>query len=387
MLTMPSSNALLEIVESCIQLFHFNSPQFIFALQRSRKGIDIPIRQHNHFIFQTQSECMSGIILKGETTITSILHVSDGFYLTGSKKENNYKLIVIKLNPSHEVEWERTFGNETTDFEGQSSILTDDGLLICGCSEGHATDTGGRDWKAYLLLLSKSGKLIWERSLRIRGNECAYNVLCGENIYLFGETKGDDGNCSFFLSCLDSEGGIRWMRQYGNYPNIMAGGMISVGDGCIFSGNVKIDNAWHVMICKVGADGEVEWEKKVPGNFIFKMHELEDGFLLAGEISKKIFLAKVGFSGNLIWQYTYGKGVGITTLVNDNCFFIGGEDGDGRPTLCQVGRDGKSIRQTSFEREGGIEAMAKSGGDIIMAIHHLEPKEHTELVTLALDAT
>ena len=320
------------------------------------------------------------MILDGETTITSILAVSDGYFLTGSRKENNYKLIVIKLRPSLEVEWEKTFGNEISDFEGQSSTLSDDGLLICGCSEGHASDTGGKDWKAYLLKLSRSGETIWERAFRIRGNECAYSVLLDENIILFGQTEDDASHCSFFISCLDSDGSTIWMKQYGDYPNIMAGGIIDCESGYIFSGSVNIDNIRHAIVCKIDADGIVEWEKTMPENLIFKMLKLKDGFLLAGKKIGNMFLTKMDNSGNLAWKSIYGKGRGLSLLAIEDNILLGGHDKEEKPILCHIDKQGILIEKITLERNGWIEAMAESKGKILLARLESEPKERTELM-------
>ena len=192
----------------------------------------------------TENSVRKSIILDGETIITSILPLAGGFYLTGSRKNNNYQIIVIKMNGALEVEWERTFGPEPSDTEGHSASLIEDGLLICGCSGGKATPTGGQGWKAHLMKLSRSGEPIWERAIRLRGNECAYNVLPGSKIHIFGETNGSE-NHGFFLSCLDSGGNVEWTKEHGKFEGVMAGGIIDTGAGFIFSGSVKTGKDWQ----------------------------------------------------------------------------------------------------------------------------------------------
>jgi outer membrane protein assembly factor BamB len=226
--------------------------------------------------------------------------------------------------------------------------------------------------------------MVWERAFRLMGNECAYNVLCDENIYLFGETKDDDGKCRFFISCLDSDGNPIWTRQYGNYPGIMAGGIINIDDGCIFSGNVKIDNAWHALICRVDTEGDVEWEKKMPGNFIFQMHELEDDFLLAGEKSGNIWLTKLDNSGTLVWESTFDKGTGNSLLLIGDNILLAGDNGQGKPILFHIDKHGKLIQNITLERNGWIEAMAESKGKMLLARLESEPKEFTELIIMDL---
>ncbi len=244
------------------------------------------------------------IALDGETVITAILPARNGIYLIGSRKYNNYNVIIIKLNDLLGIEWERTYGPETSDTEAHSGILADDALLICGCSGGKATPTGGLGWKACVMKLSLSGDLIWERAIRIRGNECAYNVLSGSKLFLFGET--DNG---FFLSCLDAKGNPEWTKDFGQYDGVMAGGIIEIDDGFIFSGSVKNDNVWNARFFKTGRDGKIEWERDVACERIFQMRSDEGGIILAGERSGNIFLARTDMMGNMLWEREYGAGI------------------------------------------------------------------------------
>jgi len=63
----------------------------------------------------SENSVRKSIILDGETVITSILPLDGSFYLTGSRKNNNYQIIVIKMSGALEIEWEKVYGPETSD--------------------------------------------------------------------------------------------------------------------------------------------------------------------------------------------------------------------------------------------------------------------------------
>ena len=319
------------------------------------------------------------IILDGETIITAILPLDGGFYLIGSRKNNNYVIIIIKMNEALEIEWERTFGPETSDTEGHSASLVEDGLLVCGCSGGKATPTGGQGWKAHLMKLSRSGEPIWERAIRIRGNECAYNVLPGSKMLIFGETKDSEGQ-GFFLSCLDSEGNVEWTKDHGKYDGVMAGGIIDTRDGFIFSGSVKTGKKWQSRLFGVGMTGETEWMIDVACERIFQMRSVEGGFIMVGERSGNIFLARADYTGNMLWEQEFGAGTGISVFPDGEKFLLGGENRDGNPIVCRIGPDGFLIRRIMLEGEGWIEAISKYNERIVLARHIPEPRERTEII-------
>lgn len=318
-------------------------------------------------------------ILESGAIITSIVNSTDGYYLTGSRSGENYRLTVIKLNQSLEFVWEKTFGSEGSDFEGHSATPMDDGLLICGGSHGHATESGGHGWKAYVLRLDASGGTVWERELTLRGNECAYHILRDSQIVLFGETKAEDNSSGFFLQSLDIEGKPLWHKTYGEHQNIIAGGLVPSHRGFIFAGNTLAGDAWQTWLCKVCADGKLEWEKTMPGYFVFQMCKFREGFLMTGVKSGRRFLAMMDDSGNVTWKSEFGEGAGISLLPIGDTVFVGGNDGCGNATVHHIDSKGNLLNEIHFEKEGAIEAIAEHKDIIIAARHVWESEEMTVL--------
>ena len=322
-----------------------------------------------------------------EIIITSILPAENELYLVGSKKEKHYEVILIRIDDSFKIIFQKQFGNKTSDYEGQNIIIQDDGLLISGCSEGQATDVGGRDWKAYLLKTTHSGIKIWEQSLRIMGNECAYHVISNDNILLFGNTTDITGKAQFFLICLDQQGNFLWKQLYAEGSASIAGGIISTIDGLIISGCVKKNDIWHIYIFKLNMTGEIEWEKRFSDYYVFGMNKLSDGFLLTGEKSGRVTLMKVDFSGNLVWESTFDEGTGISITTIKDYIFLGGYlkvKDNNQPVLYKLNKNGKLVDKMIFEKDGCIETMTEFQGSLIAIRHGDSPKEHSELIQIII---
>ncbi len=322
-----------------------------------------------------------------EIVITSILPVKDGLFLSGSKKEKHYDVILIKINASFNIEFTKQFGDQISDYEGQDMIIQDDGLLISGCSEGYASPDGGRDWKAYLLKTTRAGIKEWERSFRILGNECAYNVISNDNILLFGDTKNDTGKAQFFLMSLDQEGKLDRKQLYGEGTGTVSCGILSINDDLIIIGCIKKDDIWRIIIYKVDKNGEIEWEKMFSGYYILEMRELSDGFLLTGKRSGQIFLMKVDLAGNMVWESTFDEGTGVSIATVSDHIFLGADlevDKKSQPVIYKLDISGKLIEKLNFEKEGWIETMTEFQGSLIAIRIGTHPKEHSELIQIKI---
>ncbi|MCK4445050.1 MAG: hypothetical protein KAW09_10940, partial [Thermoplasmata archaeon] len=67
-----------------------------------------------------------------EIVITSIVDTLDGFAMVGSAKNENYRVLILKTDRNGELEWKKTYGLDSVDYEGQNILAVKDGFLICG---------------------------------------------------------------------------------------------------------------------------------------------------------------------------------------------------------------------------------------------------------------
>ncbi|TET89053.1 MAG: hypothetical protein E3J35_10925 [Methanomassiliicoccales archaeon] len=325
-----------------------------------------------------------------EIVITSVVDTLDGFVMVGSVKNDNYRVLVLKTNKSGELEWRKTYGHSSVDYEGQNIVAIDDGFLICGCSEGHASECGGRDWKAYLLQVNSSGEKQWQRSFRIKGNECAFSLVVKENILLFGETRDPSGNSHLFLLNLDNHGEEIWRRTYCCEEDVMAGGIVPDDQGHILAGSLMRNGRWYLYLSKVDRDGRKIWEKSYKDALVYDMCSGEDGIFLTGMRGEHIYLVKINKKGEIVWDRTYDNGCGVTIDCKKDRIMIAGEIEVGEscfPVLYKISEDGIVEWKRVYDKEGVIEKVKQLDDGYMLIRHGLTPKEHTEIIQVGKDGS
>ncbi len=325
-----------------------------------------------------------------EIVITSIVDTLDGFAMVGSAKNENYRVLILKTDRNGELEWKKTYGLDSVDYEGQNILAVKDGFLICGCSEGHASECGGRDWKAYLLKVNSGGEKQWERSFRIKGNECAFSLVVNENILLFGETRDSSGNSHFFLLNLDSHGEKIWKRIYCDEEDVVAGGIVPDDQGYVLAGSLKRNGRWVLNLLKVDTDGREMWERLYEDVLVYDVCSGKDGILLTGMRGDSIYLAKINKKGEIVWDGTYDKGCGATIDCSEDRIMIAGKTEVGEscfPILCRISQDGKVEWKRIYEKEGLIEDVKQLNDGYILIRHGFTPKEHTEIIQVGEDGS
>jgi hypothetical protein len=308
--------------------------------------------------------------------------------MVGSAKNDNYRVLVAEVNKKGELEWKKDHGVDSVDYEGHNIAATKDGFLICGCSEGYASESGGRDWKAYLLKVSLSGEKQWERSFRIKGNECAFSLAVNENILLFGETRDSSGNCHFFLLNLDSHGEEIWRRTYCNEEDVMAGGIIPDDHGYMLAGSLKRNGRWYLYLLEVDKDGGKMWERSHEDVLVYDLCNGGDGIFLTGMRGDHIYLAKIDEKGGIVWDRTYDNGCGVTIDCKKDRIMIAGEIELGEscyPVLYKISEDGTVEWKRFYEKEGFIEKVRQLDDGYMLIRHGLAPKEHTEIIQVGED--
>ncbi len=338
---------------------------------------------------KTIGELMRSIFTEDEEiVITSVVDMLDGFVMAGCAKNDNCRVLVLKTDKNGDLAWKRTYGLDSVDFEGQNVAVAKDGFLICGCSEGHASGYGGRDWKAYLLKVDSSGEKQWDRSFRIKGNECAFSLVANRSILLFGEARDSSGNSHFFLLRLNSHGEEIWRRTYCSEQDVLAGGIIPDDQGHILAGSLLRNRRWYLYLLKVDTEGKEIWEKLHEDIRVFDMCSGEDGIFLTGMRRDHVYLAKINGKGEVIWDRTYDDGCGVTIDCEEDRIMVAGSIDVGEsssPVLYKILEGGKVEWKRTYGKEGFIEKVRRFDDGYILIRHGLAPKEHTEIIQVGED--
>jgi outer membrane protein assembly factor BamB len=311
---------------------------------------------------------------------TSVLKKIGGFVIAGTALKGNYRILFMEINEKGNVLRRRTYCNDSADAEGHGMIQIPGGYLICGCSGGRASSTGGKGWKAHILKVDRHGKKIWEQSYVLYGNDCAYSLALNGGIFLLGEARERAKRGHLFLIKTDIRGKMRWKKIIGCGDDILPGGIVRNGKCCIIAGSMKTAGGWRIIMSKVNSKGETLWEKMLTEGRIYCISKSGNGILMAGDRKERAFTVKTDMHGKEMWKREYFNGCWVTAENSGGSIIIGGEIRKGRaasPMLCRINSSGAVEWKWEYGSGGFIEAIARKADGYLLAVHHLLPEERS----------
>lgn len=190
-----------------------------------------------------------------------VTQTSDGgFILVGKTNASGDKdIYVVKTDFTGGVEWENTYGGSSDDVAWSVIENSDGDFIIAG-----ETFSFGGGMRSYVLKVSPTGSLIWQRNYGItssqRAKEIAQTIDGGYAI--FGG-KGPYPTNDFYVIRADSQGTVIWERTYGRADRAEYGWggciaddtiFMAVGESNAFSDSLKYD-VWLLAI-NSGLQGE-----------------------------------------------------------------------------------------------------------------------------------
>ncbi|MFZ4708112.1 MAG: T9SS type A sorting domain-containing protein, partial [Bacteroidales bacterium] len=255
---------------------------------------------------------------------------------------------IIKINSVGSLLWEKTFGGSSGEFCTRILDDLDNSFYLIGSSVSSDGDIsydpypGSND--IWVVKIDSAGNILWDKIIgggMIDAIESA-SVTNDGGIAIFGWTGSQNGDVSInygmydmWLVKLNSDGDIVWDKSYGTDDfdwgidiiqtrdgGFLIGGASTIGDG----GNLTCEpynlNAEAILL-KLDSLGNIEWQNCYGGSGhdgIYSLMELEDGYLISaygesedGDLvgsgwhgGADIWVIKIDFFGNIIWQKCYG---------------------------------------------------------------------------------
>jgi uncharacterized delta-60 repeat protein len=260
----------------------------------------------------------------GYDAATSMQTTSDGGFivaaLTDSFGAGSYDLLILKLDSSGNIQWERTYGGSGSDFGISIHTTSDGGYIVAGF-----TDSFGADLHDFWILkLDSSGNIQWQKTYGGIGNDRATSIQPthdGGYIVAGGTDSFGAGLRDFWILKLDSSGNIQWQKTYGGTGNDRATSIQMAADnGFIVAGETDsfgagLNDYW---ILKLDSSGNLQWQKTYGGNVADTAHSIQPtsdgGYIVAGETvsfgagGPDFWILKLDSSGDIQWQKTYGGG-------------------------------------------------------------------------------
>ncbi len=238
----------------------------------------------------------------------------------------NSGVLFSQLNP----EWVRSYnGSVNGNDEALTHISDNTGNIY---ASGKILGTGaGFDF--YTVKFSPSGNILWESIYNGpgNGNDIAYSITLDNtgNVYVAGESKGENSDKDFVLIKYNSQGNEQWIRRYNGEMNSIDVAVKAVTDN---SGSVIVTgHSWvtgslfDIITIKYSSEGNVQWTKQYNGTG--NGNELTDDLVIdasgnsyvcgssfgTGTINDFVII-KYSSSGDEMWVRRYNG----TANANDN---------------------------------------------------------------------
>lgn len=158
--------------------------------------------------------------------------------------------------------FKKRYGTAANDEARAVAVLPDGSFIIAGASNGGGL--GGDD--ALIVRFSADGEVTWNLALGGSGTDFFMNLLeCSDgNLIAVGETNSfGAGNFDIFVVKISPGGTVIWERTLGGPDREEAGGATEVADGYVITGSTQSYGAgsWDMYMEKLDFDGNAIWQR------------------------------------------------------------------------------------------------------------------------------
>ncbi len=266
---------------------------------------------------------------------------------------------------------------------------------------GHTRPNFRARYDGWIMYLSASGDVLWERTLGGPDTEQIYGVVAMDNgdVVAAGHTRSDGaGESDFWVVRLDYQGNVIWERTLGSFNNDQASALIEAEDGGVVVTGFTSSRAHgerDAWIVALDANGRTEWDRIIanPGTDVISSIALlpSGDFAVAGhtqtpgQATFDFWVLKLRHDGEVDWrrQFHNGEFFAATSVAagTDGSIFVAGlsepiEGASSRAVLMHLSEEGnpvwrRDIGGHTFNRAKGDGAWALAampGGDIVVVI-------------------
>lgn len=313
-------------------------------------------------------------------SMSDILPTPDGGYIAigstvssdgdVSSVNSSSNVWIVKMNSTGIIQWQRTYGGLAGEGASSIKLTSDGGYIFAGrtySTDGVFSGNHG-DSDVWLVKLDASGDILWQTVLGGTQTEWVYDLKTtsdGGCIFV-GSSKSNNGNLTenkggadYWIVKLNAVGTIQWQKSYGGTSDEYAQSVLQTSDnGYMILGYSQsndgdvIGNYGDVDIWMIKLDfsGNLLWQKNLGGtraDFGWDICQSADGgYVILGDTDSNdndvvgrfdrfsdLWIVKLNASGTIVWQKTYGStATEIATAIAptiDNGFIVSGYNNGG----------------------------------------------------------
>lgn len=295
--------------------------------------------------------------------ITSIQTSDGGFLLggfstsgIGNEKTDSCRGMedywIVKIDASGNIQWDKTYGGDSTDYLQTVVQTPDGGYLLAGYSQsgmsGDKTDTLYGYFDTWLIRTDSNGIKLWDRtyggsgyktdgvvSLRSTGNGGYLMWIVSGSGSNTIKTDSSRGASDYWLVEIDSLGNILWQKVIGGIgiDHILSviptsdNGYMAAGFSWSGAGADKTTpsfGGFDYWLIKLDSSANIQWQREYGGSafdHLMSIKQLNDGSYQLGGFSASgvsgnktepsrggndYWEMRIDSSGNILWQKTIG---------------------------------------------------------------------------------
>lgn len=186
-----------------------------------------------------------------------------------------------------------------------------------------------------------------------------------------GKTHFRQGDPDAWIVKFDAGGNVQWQRGIGEKYQDEFFSVIQTNDnGYLATGRTMSEaGAWTALIVKFTQQGDVQWQKSVPGVWLKSFFQTSDGdFILTGGSTAfgasgtALVIVRLGADGQCKWQKTYGEGDGrIVRQTSDGGYIaLGSVWGLGRYETVIIKTDSAGNAQWQQQYRGPLNTIEQT---------------------------
>jgi outer membrane protein OmpA-like peptidoglycan-associated protein len=272
----------------------------------------------------------------------SIIEISDGYIIVGwthSHGSGNSDVWLIKTDLNGNKVWDKTYGGKERDRGLSVKKTNDSGYIIVGYTESF----GNGLFDLWLLKTDKNGNEEWNNTFG--GGDYDYGLAVqqtkDEGFIITGYTSSSGPpNSNAWLIKSDKNGNKQWDKIFGGINCESGFSLLELNNGYIFAGYVESfgNGDYDSWAIRTDFSGNIIWNKTYGGqdlDITRTIRQTSDGnFIMAGWTesfgngNEDVWLFKIDQNGEMIWSKTYGgelnDGAYSIYPTEDNGYIIAG---------------------------------------------------------------
>lgn len=240
----------------------------------------------------------------GGYIVTGVADSNDGDV---TENHSNGDYWVLKLSATGTIQWQKTLGGTSSDSANSIQQTTDGGYIVAGYSasnDGDVTENHG-NYDYWVVKLSATGTIQWQKTLGGIADDRANSIrqasdgsytIAGYTYSNDGDVTGNHGDADYWIVKLSETGTILWQKTLGGTANEVAysvqqtteGGYVVAGytdsnDENVTGNHSSTSDYWVV---KLSATGTIQWQKTLGGistDYAYSTQQTTDGgYIVAG---------------------------------------------------------------------------------------------------------